>query len=895
MQRCFRRLSAVVVVALLASCTLNQPPAPGVMNATPVPNSANPSDASVSSTEPTVITFGAFALDQRIFEPLIDEFNNANPDVSVQFVPVDEIYRQSPPSDDPDRFLRAYVSAVDTATSPGVTNFALNHGYVYDLQPLIDADASFDPHDFYPGTLDEGRRNGKTFRIPRTLRVPLLAYNKELWDTYVGEPPQPDWTIEDLVDAAAQLAVKRDKAVERFGMVGWSPSEDILLHAVAKNGVNLLTTSREDLNLNQPAVADGLAQLAELVRTGAVYLPAYNDNTSLEMDALIRSGKAGIYEPEMFMRGAGEALPHTAGYLHTMVPPGAALGDTEGYIVSGGTRHLEAAWRWLSFLSRQDVRLPGDPGLAVGGVLPARKSVAERVGYWEQLEPEVKVAVEAALRLRSTPVSSVDYYDSNGSYFWQPLRQALNTVVRGEQSAEEALHDAQAALEQAIAAERSRPRTEADTQPIIVSAPSPNGTVTNGTQIRFGATRSSVSRARLFANQFNQQQPDVQVTVKEVPPSNGTLTLTTVAEGNDCFAFPAPPTPDERAGLLDLQPLLDADATFSRDEYPTALLAPFQNGTQLYGLPDLVTVSTLGYNHTLFTDAGSSPPTATWTTDDLLNAAQQLTRGTGDDQHYGYASLGNMPRELGFFLARAGASPLAIEGGTVRATLTDPNAVQVVTDYLALLREFSPHTRFLGYTSEQLANDALALIADGKVAMWLNLENTGGEFPTAAATAPIPIGTGTLTADDVQTTGLYISAATQQAEACWTWLKALSGSTTGISTAGQGPARLPARSSIATSAGFTRQAPHGTAEMYSAYQAALQRSGKTVKPGALDVLNGYWFFRAVDRALQGKNLQRELEDAQLVTEQYLTCVQSDETPGVCARQVDPEYQGVAEP
>ena len=61
----------------------------------------------------------------------------------------------------------------------------------------------------------------------------------------------------------------------------------------------------------------------------------------------------------------------------------------------------------------------------------------------------------------------------------------------------------------------------------------------------------------------------------------------------------------------------------------------------------------------------------------------------------------------------------------------------------------------------------------------------------------------------------------------------------------------------------------------------------------------YWFYRAVDRSLVGKDLstssgqalERELADAQALTEQYLACVRAGTKVGTCAKQVDPKYEG----
>ena len=68
--------------------------------------------------------------------------------------------------------------------------------------------------------------------------------------------------------------------------------------------------------------------------------------------------------------------------------------------------------------------------------------------------------------------------------------------------------------------------------------------------------------------------------------------------------------------------------------------------------------------------------------------------------------------------------------------------------------------------------------------------------------------------------------------------------------------------------------------MYKAYRAALDQ---TQGANAIDSsfysadLELYWFFRAVDRAMQGKDLDRELADAQLLTEQFAACVKDSAT------------------
>jgi hypothetical protein len=154
------------------------------------------------------------------------------------------------------------------------------------------------------------------------------------------------------------------------------------------------------------------------------------------------------------------------------------------------------------------------------------------------------------------------------------------------------------------------------------------------------------------------------------------------------------------------------------------------------------------------------------------------------------------------------------------------------------------------------------------------------------AIAPPPLPSGAVTSNDFRLSGLYISAQTRQPEACWAWLKELSEQTTGLGDA------FPARRSVAQSSAFTSQALPGAAEVYQAYRVAMERTSDTSAASeAGPEIDYYWFLRAVDRGLQGADLERELADAQSITEQYLTCVEGGAAGRDCAKQMDASYQG----
>jgi ABC-type glycerol-3-phosphate transport system substrate-binding protein len=154
------------------------------------------------------------------------------------------------------------------------------------------------------------------------------------------------------------------------------------------------------------------------------------------------------------------------------------------------------------------------------------------------------------------------------------------------------------------------------------------------------------------------------------------------------------------------------------------------------------------------------------------------------------------------------------------------------------------------------------------------------------AMAPPPLAQAVLDADDVSTSGMYISAQTDKQQACWTWLKYISTSTV-LGASGN----IPARRSAAHSDALNQEQP-GLAAAYDAYAAALDRAGKGAPGGdapEAPAIDYYWFYQAIDRALQGQNLEQELAGAQALTEQYLACVRSGGDERTCGQQVDPNY------
>jgi multiple sugar transport system substrate-binding protein len=896
MSKPHRAIAALLLLFLLSACSL------GGASDAPADPAAQPDPAATAAADGSgqvvTIGFGAQSYERQVYEPLIAEFNRQNADVQVQFVSLDEVNQPQPGEQfDIDTAMRRSVSAADTLVSYYMQPEMVAKGYVYDLKPLMDADADFDAGDFYPGMLEQFTVGGGVYMLPRATQVQLLSYNKDLWARKGLPEPRPDWTMADLLAAAEQLAEKRGSKVEVYGLVDWSTEFMALLSELHAAGIDLFATPAEQLRLDDPKFVGALERVRALADAGAIYMQPRGPGgvvSSADFQGLIAEGKAAIWQRQMSFAGPDAPKPAFAvGTLPYPEMPGEyAFNGAQGYIVSAGTLHPEAAWRWLAFVSRQPTNQQF-MGPDTTSVLPARKSVAEQSGYWKNLDAATKAAVETILARPARPAPRTT---PDGRLF-EPLATALSAVASGKEEPEQALRDAQAQLEQLIAQAQLTPTTAPNTEPIVVATPRAVAVAPAGaTTIAFGALPDfgGVEPLRKLAETFNQQQSDVFVEVKEISFNGEPVQLSGVAASNDCFAWWNPPSQEEISATLDLQPLIDADPGFNADDYPAALLAPYRHGEKLTGLPRVVNFRVLAYNQTAFDAAGVAHPTAEWTIDDLLQAAQRLTSGDGDDKQYGFASLGDQIGDLMFVMSRMDASPIKGSGEAQTPNFTDPKVVQAVRTYIDLLRNTSPHTEIQGYKRGGDMSNAYDLVASGRVGMWLDAgygpgvaqaAQPGASFTTAIA--PPPLGAGRLSQSDFNSRGMFISATTQHADACWTWLKALGADTSGA----QGG--FPARISVAESDAFLKQAPAGAAEVYAAYRRAFDRTQgtSTDEPFYASSIDFYWFFYAIDRALGGKDLDRELDDAQRVSEEFLACTRTLGDRPACATQVDPDYAG----
>lgn len=827
-----------------------------------------------------VITFAVGSLEQQAYEPFVARFNAENADLQVQIVPIDPLVQADGTAGILQR-LRQIASGADTAVVPSLPPEADTSGLFADLRPLMNADAGFDQSDFFPAAL-AGLNQSSIYLLPHTLKLPLLAYNRERW-TEAGLPtPKPDWSWADLVSAAEQLARKRGDNVEAYGLLelnGYAP----LMSELSQTATDQAPITQGQLQA--PVLEAALEQLQALVASGALYVPPQPNGTVdiNTVQQLTNDGRVGMWGTSTL---EATRLPSAnIGFALAPLNPSVQI-VRQGYVMSSGTQHQAEAWRWLSFLSGQLLPQAGTTVIDI----PARTSLATQSGYWEKLDVETSKVVRAALARESSPPPA--------PALQQALEQAATGVLANNEPITTALQAAQTVLGDAPI----QPAVTA--APVAVATPLPQ-TGGDKTVITFDATNGNSWWIDEVARAFNAENADLVVRTKNWGMGFDTKPFADVAQSADCFLWNGVAAVSTFTPTLDIQPLIDADPSFDLSDYPPAFLYSLQRDGKRYGLPLNAVLLGITYNAKAFAEAGLKAPSSDWTFDDLLNAAEQLTRGEGNERFYGFAAVGGGASDVLPFLPLFDAQVIVGRGMEARPNFTDEKVVQAVGRYLDLLR-YSPQGKTLnGWRSPRWPEDTLSLpMENDRVGFWVGYGTpyviyggSGGATSENIAVAPPlldgrPLPTEWAASDS----GVFISASSQHPEACWTWLKFLS----------EQPIPpidgIPARRSVAEGRGFLAKALPGTAELYAAYDRPLHATpAEMSEPVFRSQVDLYWFFQAIERAWQGGNLDQELEKAQTTTETFVGCLRAAGAAQVaaraanCAAEADPEYTGQNSP
>ncbi len=420
-----RLLSTTLLVLGLSACTIRKQPIPTATVSGS--NTAHPTvvisgvsagitdvapNASNVKQENAVITFTSYESERGLFEPLMDRFHQEHPSITVRFI---ALPMSSGNNQIEEINFQALAARADTAWIIGRSVDV--SAYFRDLQSQISSDPSFETDDFWPGALSACQNaRGQVMGIPLTLYFSGILYDEATFTAAGLAAPRPGWTWDDFHKAAIALTRKNSNGT-RYGFA--DPSYAAVVQPLIS--ASLEKTGGE---IDGNGLSQDLQWYVDLVQSGVLYpiQGSAGGEAGLHADGRWQAMFQENRSPAMWYGRLIEPVPGLAGNTAETDPathlaiskfrlaplPVAADGvltnttplTGECAAISAGSPHPREAWAWIDFLSRH--WLVSDIIQASERTkIPARRSVAEREGFWSSLpagaEPAVRFGLEHAV------------------------------------------------------------------------------------------------------------------------------------------------------------------------------------------------------------------------------------------------------------------------------------------------------------------------------------------------------------------------------------------------------------------------------------------------------------------------------------------------------------------
>lgn len=746
-------------------------------------------------------------------------------------------------------------------------------GYFLDLMPLAQSDPALDSNDFISGAWQSYQWDSGLWALPVSVDAVITIYDPTAFDAVGLAYPNERWTMDDYAHAARLLTTYApDGTVETPGFTtnAGGNNLDAFLRSLSNSGLYDPTSSPSMPSFGDPVLAANLTTWYELQQEGVV-ATTLNIGGGGGNDNEIPLQIAGVFGYRLGRNQNQDATPYDA----SLLAGGVAALNVQGFAVSAGTQYPEVAYELAKFLTTR-------PEIATSpfSVAPARYSLdgvaatngngnGNGGGFANATIPDtIQPTIDQGL-MSALPVAEMRY----STY----LSTALNQMNAGL----DALSALQTAEAQAIAnvdlAAARKGNVYLAVTPPITSQPLQAGEIALTCAVNFGFGGGRGGQAQLpnhaewdtFIESFVANDPVVAAVYLETTNSTD---LTTLGEAYDCILLSTNAVPGaDLTPILNLDPLIDTDASFDRNDVIGNTLAQLQSDSKTWALPLAIQPQMLEYDPQKFAQVGVPEPINGWTAETFVDALRMLKPYDTDPIPFNP----NDPSGsyIMMLIGAFGGLPLDYRTDPVTVNFTEPANVDAIRQVLNLAMD-----GYISYSGlNNVAGGGIALLDTSESAITTNVLSSlarGFNFETTTTeltTTSYPQGSVFGVIAYEVSTG-YISATAQNPEAAYRFLS-------DVSRNPQLFSGMPARQSLVFDPVVAAAQGPEVVAVYQQLDLILRNPNTIVFPtftgggrGALSFIDGYWLNQAMDNyVLNGADLEFELSEAEIKTKAYQAC------------------------
>lgn len=340
----------------------------------------------------TVIKFASWGSKSEtdILLPLLKDFENANPDLKIEFMHIPQNYFQKI------HLLFASNTAPDVIF---MNNLYLpvyaNAGVLEDL-----SSAEINRGDYYEKALESLSWEGRLYAVPRDVSNLVIYYNKAIFDKMKVPYPKEGWTFDEFLYASKKLTTRP----EVFGI---SFEEDLLFYLpyLMSEGGGVLSDDKKESLVDSPETQKGLSFYSDL-RKKYHTAPMKSESASATMAQMFLQGRlamhlSGRWLVPKYREEASfdwDIAPFPNGSAGSVVPL-----DASGWAVAKSSRHKKEALLLIKYLSsKASIEKMTQSGL----IVPARIDASNSKYFLDGKRPlHAKVFLNVIETSKPTPVS----------------------------------------------------------------------------------------------------------------------------------------------------------------------------------------------------------------------------------------------------------------------------------------------------------------------------------------------------------------------------------------------------------------------------------------------------------------------------------------------------------